>query len=274
MLWKDVYNYEGIYRIDEYGNTYSLLTNSYKTPSYDRDGYPWVMLHGKDKPVKKFIHTLVLETFVSPRPNNCVARHYPDPTPTNTHYTNLIWGSAEDNAHDRGDNPNNEIHIDRETALTVKNEILNGETQINVCKKYNLSRNAVSEIVTGKRWKNVGPDVSNINYDKRRNFNKKEISEIKYLLNRNYSTSTITYNYNITTNQLSKLQKTERFQSIPEENDISFLNSISIKQNTTHKITNHDINNIKNLKASGYSPDQIAKFYNVHYRTILRALKK
>jgi hypothetical protein len=98
MEWKWVYGYENLYQVSEYGDIFSIKTQIFRKVSFDKNGYPWTMLHGKEKPVKKFIHTLVLEAFIGPKPTEkSVCRHYPDPTVTNNHYTNLRWVSRFDN---------------------------------------------------------------------------------------------------------------------------------------------------------------------------------
>ena len=77
--WKWINNYIGIYAISNCGKVYSYKSKRYRKATLSKEGYLYVTLHGNGKPLKKFIHTLVLETFVGPRPNNeSIARHYPD----------------------------------------------------------------------------------------------------------------------------------------------------------------------------------------------------
>src|SRR4051812_5908836 len=61
------------------------------------DGYPYVSL-GRDCQVK--VHTLVLTTFVGPRPPDMECRHLDD-NPLNAALTNLRWGTRSENILDR-----------------------------------------------------------------------------------------------------------------------------------------------------------------------------
>lgn len=83
------------YLISPTGEVWSLKTNRLLTPSPTAKGYLVVSPDG----VKKYVHALVLETFVGPRPPGYECRHL-DGMKTNNAVTNLAWGTQEDN---RGD---------------------------------------------------------------------------------------------------------------------------------------------------------------------------
>ena len=51
------------------------------------------------RPEKRSIHSLVLESFVGPRPNGAVVRHL-DGNPSNNAIENLQWGTPAENAED------------------------------------------------------------------------------------------------------------------------------------------------------------------------------
>jgi len=59
-------------------------------------GYPFVVLSGKKG---RFVHRLVLETFVGPRPHGMEARHL-DGDRTNNRVENLRWGTRKENVAD------------------------------------------------------------------------------------------------------------------------------------------------------------------------------
>jgi len=219
--------YENLYSISEYGHVYSWRTKIYRKPTFDKDGYLWVTLHGNNKPLKKFIHTLVLESFVCSRPTKkSVGRHHPDPTKTNNHFTNLMWGTHQQNVHDRAYNSkDNGVILTEDIVMSLKQDIINGFTQIQICKKYNLTRGNVSLIVKNQRWIGVGPDVSGIKYDKRRVLSNLEVSQVKYLINHNIiSDKQIQNHYNIKYSSFNKIKSNVSFKNINETTDLSFLN--------------------------------------------------
>lgn len=49
----------------------------------------------------RYVHQLVLELFVGPRPRGKEARHFPDQNPANNHVSNLSWTTAVINQRDR-----------------------------------------------------------------------------------------------------------------------------------------------------------------------------
>ena len=107
--WLPVVGYEGLYEISDSGRARSLNR---------RDGRGWkikgrilalralpkgylrVQLHRNGKARDVYIHTLVLEAFVEPRPKGMETRHI-DGNPANNALENLEWGTALENAHDK-----------------------------------------------------------------------------------------------------------------------------------------------------------------------------
>jgi hypothetical protein len=65
-----------------------------------RTGHLSVVLYQDGKPRKRFIHHLVLNVFVGPKPLNKQARHLND-IPTDNQVENLQWGTRLENASDR-----------------------------------------------------------------------------------------------------------------------------------------------------------------------------
>ena len=74
-------------------------------PFPHRDGHLFIDLHhGENRGrVRFFVHHLVLIAFVSNRPRGCMARHYPDPDPTNNRLANLSWTTPLQNQKDRNE---------------------------------------------------------------------------------------------------------------------------------------------------------------------------
>jgi len=66
-------------------------------------GHLQVDLKRDKKRHQRYVHTLVLETFLGPRPDGMQGLHRDD-DPYNNHVSNLYWGTMKQNAVDREDN--------------------------------------------------------------------------------------------------------------------------------------------------------------------------
>lgn len=116
VIWKPVLGYEGYYSVSNTG-----LVRSEDRTIYTR-GFPYVRKGEIMKPfdkvgqnqkykrvnlrrdagrITKYVHTLVLEAFVGPKPEGMEACHFPDADPSNNNLSNLRWGTRRDNSDDR-----------------------------------------------------------------------------------------------------------------------------------------------------------------------------
>lgn len=95
-MWKDIINYEGLYKINEYGDIYSIISDKIIQPYISNKGYKLICL-SKDGIRKKFsVHKLVAIHFV-PNPENKPIVLHKDNIKTNTYYQNLVWGTYSEN---------------------------------------------------------------------------------------------------------------------------------------------------------------------------------
>ena len=96
MVWKDIPGYEGIYKINEYGDIYCFRINKNISQQIGRGGYRYVVLwkHGKETHIS--VHRLVATIFV-PNPNNYPVVMHLDNNKLNCHYSNLQWGTFLNN---------------------------------------------------------------------------------------------------------------------------------------------------------------------------------
>lgn len=102
MIWKDVNGYEGLYKVNQYGDVMSIARrgNRYGThimkPQNDGHGYRQLTIckDGKQKSVK--VHRLVAEAFV-PNPNNYTEVNHIDENRWNCNASNLEWCSRDYN---------------------------------------------------------------------------------------------------------------------------------------------------------------------------------
>lgn len=88
------------YRIAEDGVVFCLSGNKTIKPFLSDGGYWAIKLkQGYCRGVRKYIHRLVLETYVGPCPKGMECRHL-DGNRTNNHLHNLCWGTHLENMED------------------------------------------------------------------------------------------------------------------------------------------------------------------------------
>lgn len=93
--WRDVLGYGGLYKVSNYGEAFSYLSNR-KIGTPAPNGYPRVGLYKNGKLSRKFIHVLVLEAFKGKRPKGLVCNHI-DEDITNNKLDNLEWVTPKQN---------------------------------------------------------------------------------------------------------------------------------------------------------------------------------
>ena len=108
--WLPVVGWEGLYEVSDHGRVRSLdrtITRSdgqsrrFKSkelrPATDRRGHLYVNLSGgAGRADRKYVHRLVIETFVGLPETGQECRHLDD-VKTNNHVGNLVWGTRSDN---------------------------------------------------------------------------------------------------------------------------------------------------------------------------------
>ena len=103
-IWKDVVGYEGIYKVSNKGNIYSVerIAQGRKCggiilkPICDKDGYLIVSLYKNGGTKNKKIHRLVTEAFI-PNPNNLPQVNHRDEVKDNNNVSNLEWCTSKQN---------------------------------------------------------------------------------------------------------------------------------------------------------------------------------
>lgn len=112
-MWRPVRGWDGLYEVSSHGRVRSLDRlvhypdgrRSYLKPGrilgWRSRGYGRVVLvaPGRQK-YEAFVHDLVLEAFVGPRPDGAICCHWDD-NKQNNHVSNLRWGTYSTNMHDR-----------------------------------------------------------------------------------------------------------------------------------------------------------------------------
>lgn len=104
-VWKDIVGYEGLYKVSNKGNVYSVERISSQgnkwggitlKPARHRDGYIYVALCKNGIKNYKLIHRLVAETFI-PNPKGFLEINHIDEDKINNHVENLEWCTRKHN---------------------------------------------------------------------------------------------------------------------------------------------------------------------------------
>lgn len=116
--WRPVPGYEGLYEVSSEGRVKALpkidaqggrrRERMFRPSRMDAGGHLGVKLRKDGVVTSRYVHHLVLEAFVGPRPDGAVGCHWND-TPDDNRLSNLRWGSPSDNSYDRvrnGRDPN------------------------------------------------------------------------------------------------------------------------------------------------------------------------
>lgn len=95
-MWKDIIGFEGLYKINEYGDVFSIRSNKLLSPYITNKGYKCIDLQLNGRKSKFSIHKLVAIHFI-PNPNNYPIVLHKDNNKLNTYYLNLKWGTYSEN---------------------------------------------------------------------------------------------------------------------------------------------------------------------------------
>jgi hypothetical protein len=174
-IWKDVVGYEGIYMVSSFGRMKSneRIVQRKKMGDYlqkesiiegsEYHGYK-VTTIAKNKIKKhKFIHVLIAEAFLGPKPEKMEVCHN-DGDRKNNAIENLRYGTRSDNVRDsikhgthytpfiKKGSERSYAKINEEIAKQIKDS---EESSYILAKKLNISRALISNIRRNKAWTHV-----------------------------------------------------------------------------------------------------------------------
>lgn len=122
-----------------------------KTPCDPSTGYPVCNIgHGNTK----YVHSLVLETFVGQRPEGKCARHFND-IKNDNRLENLTWGSRSENYYDALKNHGVKRFNGKLTEKQVKHIKYGNEHYSEIAKKYNCSIWNIFKIRANTSWQEI-----------------------------------------------------------------------------------------------------------------------
>lgn len=131
-------------------------------PFVAKTGHLRVGLTMRGKQTSYFVHRLILEAFVGPRPDKEEGCHFPDRNPANNAISNLRWGTKKSNMADqlihgtrcRGERNGNATLTEVE-IIDIRNKYADGYLQIEIAEEYGIYQSRVSAIVMRKIWRHV-----------------------------------------------------------------------------------------------------------------------
>ena len=171
-IWKAIPGYEGHYEVSSLGRVRSLTREAKrawgivtikgkmlklaKLPA----GYLFVGLCKDGEKDQRYIHDLVLSTFVCPRPDGMQCCHFPDDDKSNNNIDNLRWGTAGDNENDkirlrtkkRGEQISNSKFTNKQAEQIRKMYATGKWSQQKLADKYGVVQFTISQLVRGKRY--------------------------------------------------------------------------------------------------------------------------
>ena len=95
-VFKDIENYEGLYKVSNQGRIYSLISNKFLKTRKEKSNYLLIDLCKNGKKKTYSVHRLVASTFL-PNPSNLPQVNHKDENPSNNHLENLEWCDAKYN---------------------------------------------------------------------------------------------------------------------------------------------------------------------------------
>lgn len=166
-IWKDIEGFEGIYKINTFGEVYSFIYNKklkpYDSKSRFHKGYLKVRLYKNGKHYECTIHRLVACMFIE-NPENKPDVNHKDGNKLNNYVENLEWCTKSENIihafktnlkdFSNGKAPSCKLNI--EQVKEIKNMYkTNSFSQSHIAKSFNISPQLVNMIIKNKIWINV-----------------------------------------------------------------------------------------------------------------------
>lgn len=147
------------YLISSEGEVYSTISEKVLAPVQVKD-YLKIWIVGK----VRFVHNLVLEAFVGPRPNGDICRHLDGQTWNNSLF-NLQWGTHKENVQDSREHGTfrklagpecGQSKLTRRQVIEIRRRYAaGGITQGRLAKEYGICQARISAIVNFKTYRNV-----------------------------------------------------------------------------------------------------------------------
>jgi hypothetical protein len=168
-LWLPVKGFEGKYEVSSLGRVRSLgrmvvrsrgvpffrPTRFLKPNATGGTGYPTVNFGGGTK----YVHGLVLEAFVGPRPEGCEACHC-NGSRIDNRVENLRWDTPQENQRDRAKHGTSNRGERCASAKLTENQAIeirdSKEPGCDLARRYGVAQQTICNIRKGRRWNHIG----------------------------------------------------------------------------------------------------------------------
>lgn len=170
-IWKDIPQYEGIYKCSNMGNIKRVVSNRCKKERIlkgsSHRGYLMATLSKDDIHDRRMVHRIIASVFIE-NPHNKPQINHLDANKRNNCVSNLEWSTQSENiihAHRLG-NMGGVRHgmssFTEADILTIRLKYAYGATFSYLSKEYNRRKKIMKDIVTGVMFKNVAHPIFNL----------------------------------------------------------------------------------------------------------------
>lgn len=150
---KDIPGFEGRYAVDMGGNVYSYHSRKYLKANYAaKSGHVSMCLGHPNR--RRWVHEIVLTTFVGERPEGLICRHL-DGDPRNNSIFNLEWATQSQNQLDVKHHNPGPKRLSVELIQQIREHIRAGVPNTTIGEWYAISNQSVSAIKTGVSHRDV-----------------------------------------------------------------------------------------------------------------------
>ena len=166
---KDVCGYEGLYKVDENGNVFSVRNNKLLKRMMFPSGYEYVHLcNGKGKTKLFRVHRLVAEAFI-PNPNDLPQVNHKDGNKLNNSVENLEWCTNLENMRHsvetglrniKGEN-NPSAKLTVKDVINIRKEYIPKSKEfgtVALARKYGVTNVMIGKIIRNECW--IDPEKS------------------------------------------------------------------------------------------------------------------
>lgn len=152
--WEPIAGTSGLYSVSDLGHIRNERRNRFLIGTLVGNGYRAVELCG----VRRYIHEIVLTTFVGPRQSGTEGCHN-NGVMTDNRATNLRWDTRKNNHADKkrhGTQSRGENHgtskLTEKAVLEIRRLVSAGAVQRSLCPKFAVSPMTISRIVRRELW--------------------------------------------------------------------------------------------------------------------------
>jgi hypothetical protein len=170
---KEIKGWPGYFITDD-GTVFTARSNSGASdkpprpmkPQPNRTGHLRVTLLNLGRKKICFVHHLVLEAFVGPRPEGLIGRHK-DGNPANNSLQNLQWSTQSQNRMDMWDHgtmPHGEdLHsakLSESEVVSIRERFSEGDIDVvEIAKTYGVNSTTIGSVLRGQWWAHVGGPI-------------------------------------------------------------------------------------------------------------------